>query len=63
MGDGAANAALSYLFDTTGNKGVSRAGGLPGLAGALFSPYEALRDPNQPVRTDTRLWSGEGISV
>ena len=47
MGDGAANAALSYLFDTTGNKGVSRAGGLPGLAGALFSPYEALRDPRR----------------
>ncbi len=47
MGDGAANAALSYLFDTTGNKGVSRAGALPGLAGALFSPYEALRDPRR----------------
>ncbi len=47
MGDGAANAALSYLFDTTGNKGVSSVGALPGLAGALFSPYEALRDPRR----------------
>ena len=47
MGDGAANAALNYLFDTTGNKGVSRAGALPGIAGALFSPYEALRDPRR----------------
>ena len=47
MGDGAANAALNYLFDTTGNKGVSGAGALPGIAGALFSPYEALRDPRR----------------